>query len=274
MGQARTGLCAQVQGHDLEPDRPGAAGSGPGLRPDPGRLRVPPGPHAHCDRRFRLLRDASRRPSSAPVVGPPLPQRQPRACADRVRAPRRSARGGGDRLGGAGRVRRAGRAGLVRLRHVGTRLPMRGQRGASLRLGCRQGAARLRRDPGGPAVTRRGEGHRGRGGPPPGRGSRHGGVPGRLGRDDLPSLVPPSASRRATSRTCSRSPRWRRSLAWARDPRLAGVLRLVLGKADREGRWRNEQPYRGRLWSDVDAPGAPSPWVTLRACRVLRAALG
>lgn len=63
-------------------------------------------------------------------------------------------------------------------------------------------------------------------------------------------------------------------LGLARDPRLAGVLRLTLGKADREGRWRNEQPYRGRLWSDVDAPGCPSPWVTIRACRVLRAALG
>ena len=57
------------------------------------------------------------------------------------------------------------------------------------------------------------------------------------------------------------------------DPRLAGILRFILGKADQEGRWRNEQPYRGRLWSDVDEPGAPSPWVTLRACRVLRAAL-
>jgi hypothetical protein len=63
-------------------------------------------------------------------------------------------------------------------------------------------------------------------------------------------------------------------LGLARDPRLAGVVRLVLAKADAEGRWRNEQPHRGRLWSDVDAPGAPSPWVTLRACRVLRAALG
>ncbi len=62
-------------------------------------------------------------------------------------------------------------------------------------------------------------------------------------------------------------------LGMARDPRLAGVVRLVLAKADRVGRWRNEQPYRGRLWSEVDAPGEPSPWVTLRACRVLRAAV-
>lgn len=55
------------------------------------------------------------------------------------------------------------------------------------------------------------------------------------------------------------------------DPRLEGVIRLVLAKQDEQGRWRNEQPYRGRLWTDVDEPGRPSPWVTLRACRVLRA---
>jgi hypothetical protein len=64
------------------------------------------------------------------------------------------------------------------------------------------------------------------------------------------------------------------ALGIARDPRLSGVVQLVLAKADPQGRWRNEQPYRGRLWCEVDEPGAPSPWVTLRACAVLRAALG
>ena len=60
-------------------------------------------------------------------------------------------------------------------------------------------------------------------------------------------------------------------LGLARDPRLHEVTRLVLARQDTNGRWRNEQPYRGRLWSDVDEPGRPSPWVTLRACRYLRA---
>jgi hypothetical protein len=55
--------------------------------------------------------------------------------------------------------------------------------------------------------------------------------------------------------------------------RLAGVVARVLAKQDADGRWRNEQPYRGKLWADVDEPGTPSPWVTLRACRVLRAVL-
>ncbi len=59
------------------------------------------------------------------------------------------------------------------------------------------------------------------------------------------------------------------------DPaRLAALTELVLAKQDGDGRWRNEQPYRGRLWADIDEPRKPSPWVTLRACRVLRALLG
>ncbi len=60
----------------------------------------------------------------------------------------------------------------------------------------------------------------------------------------------------------------------AREPRLAGLVQRVIAKQDATGRWRNEYPYRGRLWSDVDEPGVASPWVTLRACRFLRATLG
>ena len=63
-------------------------------------------------------------------------------------------------------------------------------------------------------------------------------------------------------------------LGMGADPRLDGVVRLVLERQDASGRWTNQQPYRGKLWADVDEPRLPSPWVTLRACRVLRAALG
>jgi hypothetical protein len=63
-------------------------------------------------------------------------------------------------------------------------------------------------------------------------------------------------------------------LGHARDPRLGALADRVLAKRDEVGRWRNEYPYRGRLWSEVDTPGEPSPWVTLRASRFLRAALG
>ena len=57
----------------------------------------------------------------------------------------------------------------------------------------------------------------------------------------------------------------------AHDPRLAGVVDWLLARRGPDGRWRNAYPYRGKMWIDLDEPGAPSTWVTLRACRVLRA---
>lgn len=63
-------------------------------------------------------------------------------------------------------------------------------------------------------------------------------------------------------------------LGRAKDPRLAHAIELVLSKQDPEGRWRNEHRYHGRLWTDVDPGRGPSKWVTLRACRVLKATLG
>ncbi len=63
-------------------------------------------------------------------------------------------------------------------------------------------------------------------------------------------------------------------LGHAEDRRLEHALELVLAKQDARGRWRNEHPYRGKLWADVETPRAPSKWVTLRACAVLKRALG
>ena len=62
-------------------------------------------------------------------------------------------------------------------------------------------------------------------------------------------------------------------LGHGRDPRLVPTVEMVLSKQDAHGRWRNEHPYRGKLWAEVDEPGRPSKWVTLRACRALRGAL-
>jgi hypothetical protein len=59
-------------------------------------------------------------------------------------------------------------------------------------------------------------------------------------------------------------------LGRGRDPRLRPTVEMVLAKQDAQGRWRNEYPYRGKLWADVDEPRRPSKWVTLRACRALR----
>ena len=57
----------------------------------------------------------------------------------------------------------------------------------------------------------------------------------------------------------------------AGDPRLARAVEWLLGQRDRDGRWRNRYSYAGKLVKDIDRQGQPSKWVTLRACRVLRA---
>lgn len=61
-------------------------------------------------------------------------------------------------------------------------------------------------------------------------------------------------------------------LGFARDPRLQPAIRWLLSKQDKYGRWKNEYAYNGKTWVDIEKQGQPSKWVTLRACRVLRAA--
>lgn len=53
------------------------------------------------------------------------------------------------------------------------------------------------------------------------------------------------------------------------DPRLANAVDWLLEQQDDHGRWANRYPYAGKMVVDIDTPGQPSPWVTLRACRVL-----
>jgi len=55
------------------------------------------------------------------------------------------------------------------------------------------------------------------------------------------------------------------------DPRLRPATEWLLGKQDGDGRWRNEYAYNRKTWADFERQGGPSKWVTLRACRVLRA---
>jgi hypothetical protein len=61
-------------------------------------------------------------------------------------------------------------------------------------------------------------------------------------------------------------------LGYGQDARLVPAIDWLLAKQDDLGRWRNEYPYAGKTWVDVDRRGEPSKWVTLRACRVLRQA--
>jgi hypothetical protein len=57
----------------------------------------------------------------------------------------------------------------------------------------------------------------------------------------------------------------------AGDPRLGPAIDWLLAQQDDRGRWANRYAYAGKLIVDIDIQGQPSRWVTLRACRVLRA---
>jgi hypothetical protein len=61
-------------------------------------------------------------------------------------------------------------------------------------------------------------------------------------------------------------------LGHGRDPRLRTAVAWLLAKQGSDGRWRNEYAYNGKTWVDIERQGRPSGWVTLRVCRVLRAA--
>jgi hypothetical protein len=63
-------------------------------------------------------------------------------------------------------------------------------------------------------------------------------------------------------------------LGYARNAQLGRTIGWLLSKQDDLGRWRNTYAYNGKTWVDFERHGQPSKWVTLRACRFLRAALG
>jgi hypothetical protein len=63
-------------------------------------------------------------------------------------------------------------------------------------------------------------------------------------------------------------------LGHARDPRLERAVAWVASRQDAQGRWANRYAYQGKTTVPIEAQGAPSKWVTLRACTVLQAAAG
>lgn len=63
-------------------------------------------------------------------------------------------------------------------------------------------------------------------------------------------------------------------LGVADDPRAVGAVGWLLGQQSAPGRWPNRRRYPGRTTVDLDPHPEQSPWVALRACRVLRAAHG
>ena len=61
-------------------------------------------------------------------------------------------------------------------------------------------------------------------------------------------------------------------LSHGRDKRLRPAIEWLLSKQDTQGRWKNQYAYAGKLWADFEPQDGVSKWVTLRACRVLKAA--
>ncbi len=60
-------------------------------------------------------------------------------------------------------------------------------------------------------------------------------------------------------------------LGQGQDKRLKPAIEWLLSKQDKNGRWKNQYSYSGKMWADVEPQGSVSKWVTLRACRVLKA---
>jgi hypothetical protein len=55
------------------------------------------------------------------------------------------------------------------------------------------------------------------------------------------------------------------------DPRIGEAVDHVRSKCREDGKWASDWSLPGRVWFQVnDGPGKPSPWVTLRAMRVLK----
>jgi hypothetical protein len=63
-------------------------------------------------------------------------------------------------------------------------------------------------------------------------------------------------------------------LGHARDARLGPAYEWLLDRQDDRGRWANRYAYARKTTVPIDKQGAPSKWVTLRACTVLAAAGG
>jgi len=61
-------------------------------------------------------------------------------------------------------------------------------------------------------------------------------------------------------------------LGYGNDPRVSGLIQLILSKQDEQGLWKLENSLNGKMWTRIETRGQPSKWVTLRAVLALRAA--
>lgn len=56
----------------------------------------------------------------------------------------------------------------------------------------------------------------------------------------------------------------------APDPRLAEAVEIVRSRQRPDGTWALDWDLRGRVWFRMAEVGEPTPWITLRALRILR----
>ena len=63
------------------------------------------------------------------------------------------------------------------------------------------------------------------------------------------------------------------ALGQVNNPQVIPALEFVESKQDFQGRWKMGYSLNGKMWADIEKKGQPSKWITLRALRVLKAAL-
>jgi hypothetical protein len=62
------------------------------------------------------------------------------------------------------------------------------------------------------------------------------------------------------------------SVGHIHDLRVNKALEMIISKQDSQRRWHQEYSYNSKMWAEIETPGLPSKWITLRALRVLKAA--
>ncbi len=54
------------------------------------------------------------------------------------------------------------------------------------------------------------------------------------------------------------------------DERIDDAIELLIKKQNKDGTWNLQQKHAGRVWFDMEKPGDPSRWNTLRGWRILK----
>jgi hypothetical protein len=55
-----------------------------------------------------------------------------------------------------------------------------------------------------------------------------------------------------------------------KDKRMQDTINLVIAKQDKQGKWKLENTYNGRMQTNIEQKGKPSKWITLNALGALR----